>query len=141
MAKHIAIYVRVSTKRQDHRSQLADLKRWAEANSDRELRWYREKASGKTMDRPEWNKLEDRINRGVVDEVVIWRMDRLGRTVIGLTTLFEKLRTLKVNLVSIKDSVDLSTAAGRLLCNVLASVAEYENEVRAERVSDCSTRD
>ena len=62
------------------------------------------------------------INRGLVDQVVIWRLDHLGRTVTGLTTLFEKLRKLKVNLVSIKDSIDLSTAAGRLICNVVAQV-------------------
>ena len=54
--------------------------------------------------------------------------------VAGLTALFERLRAENVGLVSIKDSLDLSTAAGRLMANVLASVAAYENEVRGERV-------
>ena len=61
-------------------------------------------------------------------------MDRLGRTASGLTALFEKLQARRVNFVSLKDGIDLSTAAGRLIANVLASVAEYENEVRSERV-------
>ena len=52
----------------------------------------------------------------------------------GLTALFEELKELKVNLVSLKDGVDLSTAAGRLMANVLASVAQFETEIRAERV-------
>jgi len=64
----------------------------------------------------------------------VWRIDRLGRTASGLTLLFEDLAGRKVNLVSLKDGIDLSTAAGRLLANLLASVAAFETEVRAERV-------
>ena len=66
--------------------------------------------------------------------VVVWRIDRLGRTAKGLTALFDDLRERKVNLVSLKDGLDLATAAGRLMANVLASVAQYETEVRGERV-------
>ena len=56
------------------------------------------------------------------------------KTASGLTELFEKLTDCKVRLVSIKDGLDLGTAAGRLIANVLASVAAYENEVRSERI-------
>jgi DNA invertase Pin-like site-specific DNA recombinase len=48
--------------------------------------------------------------------------------------LFEDLQRRKINLVSIKDGIDLGTASGRLMANVLASVAAYENEVRSERI-------
>jgi DNA invertase Pin-like site-specific DNA recombinase len=133
MPKHIAIYVRVSSTTQDHRSQEPDVKRWIEAYADGAVKWYRDKATGQTMDRPGWNELEDNISRGKVSQVVVWRMDRLGRTAAGLTALFEDLQKRKVNLVSIKDGVDLSTAAGRLLANVLASVAQFETELRSER--------
>ncbi len=64
----------------------------------------------------------------------MWRLDRLGRTASGLTALFDDLQQRKVNLVSLKDGLDLCTPAGRLMANVLASVAQYETEVRAERV-------
>jgi DNA invertase Pin-like site-specific DNA recombinase len=64
---------------------------------------------------------------------VVWRLDRLRRTAKGLTALFEDLQNRKVNLVSLRDSLDLSTPAGRLMANVLASVAAYETEVRSER--------
>lgn len=46
-----AVYVRVSSKKQDHRSQLPDLERWAEGQ-DQPVKWYRDKVTGKTMDRP-----------------------------------------------------------------------------------------
>lgn len=75
------------------------------------------------------------VRAGKVGTVVVWRLDRLGRTAKGLTALFDELRERNVGLVSLKDGLDLSTAAGRLMANVLASVAAYETEVRAERVS------
>jgi len=133
MPKHVAVYIRVSSTKQDHRSQLPDLKRWIESQ-DEPVREYRDKQSGKTMNRPGWAKLESDLQAGKISRVVVWRLDRLGRTAAGLTALFERLQASQVGLVSIKDSLDLSTAAGRLMANVLASVAAYENEVRGERV-------
>jgi DNA invertase Pin-like site-specific DNA recombinase len=135
MQRAIAIYVRVSTKRQDTKSQEPDLNRWAEAYADRQpVTWYRDKATGKTMDRPGWRKLEADIAAGKVAKVVVWRLDRLGRTASGLTSLFDDMRAKKINLVSVRDGLDLETPSGRLMANVLASVAAYENEVRSERI-------
>jgi DNA invertase Pin-like site-specific DNA recombinase len=131
--KHIAIYVRVSSKQQDQRSQEPDLGRWAQAQ-DTGCVWYRDKFTGRTMQRPGMQKLLGDIDAGRVSTVVVWRLDRLGRTAKGLTALFEDLRSKGVGLVSLKDGLDLATPAGRLMANVLASVAAYETEVRAERV-------
>jgi DNA invertase Pin-like site-specific DNA recombinase len=80
-------------------------------------------------------KLLADIRSGKIKSVVVWRLDRLGRTAKGLTALFDELVMLKVNFVSLKDGIDLSTPAGRLIANVLASVASYETEVRAERIA------
>ena len=91
MAHHTAIYVRVSSKSQDIASQEPDLKRWAEAHPDETVRWYRDKFTGKTMDRPGFAKLLADVAAGKVARVVVWRLDRLGRTAKGLTALFEDL--------------------------------------------------
>ena len=133
MSQQIAIYVRVSSKSQDQRSQIIDLEKWA-STQDGEIVWYRDKFTGKTMDRPSWNKLVVAMESGKVAKLVVWRLDRLGRTAKGLTALFDDLIAKKIGLFSLRDSLDLSTPAGRLMANVLASVAAYENEVRAERV-------
>ena len=130
---HVAIYQRVSGKRQDTRSQKPDLDKWA-TGPDSPVKWYSDKFTGKTMDRPGWKQLEADIATGKVSTVVVWRLDRLGRTAKGLTALFEDLIRRKVNLVSVKDSLDLSTATGRLMANMLASIAQFETEVRLERV-------
>ena len=135
MKKHIAIYVRVSSNKQDTRSQTPDLKRWVEAYAvGQPVKWYHEKFTGTTMDRPAWQRLEADMAAGKVSKLVVWRMDRLGRTAAGLTALFEDLQRRKIGFEAIRDKVDLSTPAGRLMANVLASVAAYENEVRSERV-------
>jgi DNA invertase Pin-like site-specific DNA recombinase len=128
-----AVYVRVSSRKQDEQSQAPDLDRWAKSQ-DGEVRFYRDVFTGKTMDRPGWNKLDSDIRTGKVESVTVWRLDRLGRTARGLTALFEELQGRKVNLVSLRDGLDLSTPAGRLMANVLASVAQYETEVRHERI-------
>lgn len=133
MSKHVAIYVRVSSKKQDQRSQMPDLETWANGQTG-SVKWYEDQFSGKTMERPCWQKLETAMRSGKVSQIVVWRLDRLGRTASGLTALFDDLRHRKVNLISLKDGLDLSTPAGRLMANVLASVAQYDNEVRAERV-------
>jgi DNA invertase Pin-like site-specific DNA recombinase len=130
--KHIAIYLRVSSKTQDTASQEAELKRWA-ATRDEPIEWYRDSFTGKTMDRPGFSRLEREIAAGNVSTLVVWRLDRLGRTTDGLSTLFTYLRQRKVNLVSLREGLDLSTPAGRLVIHIMSSVAEFETEVRSER--------
>jgi len=131
--KHTGIYIRVSTLGQDHASQLPDLRRWAEAHAG-PIVWYKDKFTGKTMDRPGMRKLLDALGLGKLERIVVWRLDRLGRAAKGLCELFDELRERKVDLVSIKDGFSLNTPAGRLHARILASVAEYENEVRSERI-------
>ena len=131
--KTTAIYMRVSSRTQDTAAQEPDLKRWCDAHGDQVV-WYRDKFSGKSMDRPGWNRLVADLSAGKLGKVVVWRLDRLGRTAKGLTALFDELLAKKVNLISLRDGIDLNTPAGRLMANVLASVAQYETEVRAERV-------
>lgn len=126
----IAIYVRVSSSQQDLRSQEAELKNWAKG---KEVIWFKEKASGTNFDREEWRKLEDAINSRKVTELVVWRLDRLGRTAGQTITLLDHLESLKIKFTSLKDGFDSSTPAGRLMRNMMASFAAYESEVRKER--------
>lgn len=134
MSKKItAIYVRVSSTSQTTRSQIPDLKRWVKAHGLK-VKVYTDKMSGKTMDRPAWNKLQAAMDSRRVSKLVVWKMDRLGRTAAGLTALFDYLIERKIGFVSVTEGFDLSTAAGKLVANVLASVSEYENSVRSERI-------
>ena len=134
MAKKTAIYLRVSSAQQKLDSQLDQLTRWVEQNDRKTVKWYRDKYSGRTLQRPGFEKLDQDLAAGRISEIVVWRLDRLGRTASGLASLFEDLGRYKCNLISIKDNLDLSTAAGRLHAHIIASVAMYETELRGERV-------
>jgi DNA invertase Pin-like site-specific DNA recombinase len=99
------------------------------------MKWFRDKFTGRTMNRPGMDQLMEQLRAGRLERIVVWRLDRLGRTTKGLCQLFDELTERKVDLVSIKDGFSLSSPAGRLHARILASVAEYETEVRAERVA------
>jgi DNA invertase Pin-like site-specific DNA recombinase len=131
--KHAAIYSRVSSKRQDTRSQEPDLSNWV-MSQNAPVERYGDKFTGRTMDRPGWQKLWRAVEEGKISTIVVWRLDRLGRTAAGLTKLFADLRKRGVNLISLKDGFDLKTPAGRLMATFLAGAAEYDNEIRTERV-------
>ena len=113
--KHTAIYVRVSSKAQDHACQLPDLERWVAAH-DGAVQWYRDKFTGKTMDRPGMEKLLADLRAGLVERIVVWRLDRLGRTTRGLCQLFDELGERKVDLVSLKDGFSLGVPCWSASC-------------------------
>jgi DNA invertase Pin-like site-specific DNA recombinase len=133
MSKHIAVYLRVSTDKQTTKCQEADMEAWS-ANQSIPTKIYRDTFTGSTLNRPGWNKLQAQIKIGNVKQVVVWRLDRLGRTAKGLTALFDDFIQQGIRLISLKDGLDLSTPAGRLMAHVLASVAQFEREVIAERI-------
>jgi DNA invertase Pin-like site-specific DNA recombinase len=131
--KATAYYVRVSSKTQDMRSQIPDLETHACAQSGR-VRWYKDAFTGTEMDRPGSEQLMKDLRAGLIGQIVIWRLDRLGRTTAELVNLLDELRDLKVGLVSLRDgSLDPTTPTGRLIYTILSSVAAYETEVRKER--------
>ncbi len=136
MPKHIAIYVRVSSKQQEFKSQEPDLKRWAEDNAEGQtVKWYTDKASGKSMNRPGWNKLEKDFRAGKVSMIVVWSMCRLGRTAAETLALRDELVQRKVDLVMLKSGMmGIDTREGRLVFGLLAQIAEYDNEIRSERI-------
>lgn len=129
-----AIYVRCSSSTQDTKSQEPDLKAWAKAQPpDIEVVWHRDAFTGHSMDRPGWEKLWRAVEAGKIDRIVIWRLDRLGRTSLGLVKLRDELVARGVCIHSLRDNIDLETASGRLTWNIVVSVAEYESEIRKER--------
>lgn len=127
-----ALYLRVSSRTQDTASQEPEMARWADAH-DGPTEVYRDTATGKNLDRPGWRRLWADILAGKVTTLVVWRLDRLGRTAGEMAPLFDDLRARGINLVSLREGFDLATPAGRMLANVLASFAQFETEVRSER--------
>lgn len=135
--KHIAIYARVSSGRQRHASQLPDLERYA-ATADGPVVWYVDKATAK-RDRkakgPGWQNLETELRAGRLSRLVCWKLDRLDRSARELLVLFDQLRQKGVDLVCVTGGITgLDTLEGRLMAGVVAMFAEYDNEIRRERI-------
>lgn len=118
-------YARVSTAAQDLTPQLDALK---EAGCEKT---YSDKASGARVNRP---GLAEAIAYGRPgDVIVVWKLDRLGRTMKGLVDLAAELEERKIGLRSITDGIDTSGTAGRLVFNILAAMAQMERELVRER--------
>jgi DNA invertase Pin-like site-specific DNA recombinase len=72
--------------------------------------------------------------RREIDAVLVWKLDRLGRSLIDLITTLNELRDLGVVFVSLTESLDFSTASGRALAGMLSTFAEFERDMIRERV-------
>ena len=99
-------------------------------------------ASAKTLDRPGWSRVADMVSQGNVDVVMVSKLDRCTHSVADLGTLLDQLGKARradggrgVALVSCAESLDTSTAAGRLVVNVLGAVSRWEREAIGERTS------
>jgi len=132
-------YIRVSTQDQAEsglslKHQEEKIKAYCEA-MDFELIEIRSDAgfSGKSLKRPAIQDIIKMIQEKQVEAVVILKLDRLTRSVKDLCYLVELFEKLGVALVSVQDSINTTTAAGRLVVNVLGSVSQWEREAIAER--------
>lgn len=123
-------YARVSTKDQNIGMQVDAL---VDAGVERENIFTDEGVSGRRSSRPGLDAMLDKLREG--DEVVVWRLDRLGRSMIHVAQLGEDFKNQGVGFKSISDGVDTSSSTGRLMFNLLVSVAEYERELIVERTT------
>ena len=118
-------YARVSTKNQNLELQLDALKK---AGCEK---IYQDIASGAKTERPELNMMIDNLRPG--DVLVIWKLDRLGRSLHHLIGLVNGLIEKKIGLQSLNDPIDTTTPQGRLNFNLFASLAEFERDLIRER--------
>jgi DNA invertase Pin-like site-specific DNA recombinase len=118
-------YARVSTQDQSLELQIAALKK---AGCKKIMD---DKLSGSRAERPGLTKVLDLLRKG--DTLVVWKLDRLGRSVKNLVDLVADLHRQGVQFKSLTDSIDTATASGRFFFHVMASLAEMERELTIER--------
>ena len=118
-------YVRVSTNDQN-----TALQRTALECAGCEL-IFEDKISGKTSERPGLKRVLKTLGKG--DTLVVWKLDRLGRSMRHLVLLVEELRDRDINFRSLTDSIDTSTPMGRFFFHVMGALAEMERELIVER--------
>jgi DNA invertase Pin-like site-specific DNA recombinase len=92
--------------------------------------------SAKDLNRPGVQRLLELINTGKVDAVIVAKLDRLTRSVKDLCGLLELFEKRKVALISVAESLDTSSAAGRLVITIMGAVSQWEREAIGERTRD-----
>jgi len=92
--------------------------------------------SAKSLKRPGMERLLSLVDAGAVDVVIIAKLDRLTRSVADLAELLKRFERRGVSLVSVADSLDTRSAAGRLVLNIMVSVSQWEREAIGERTRD-----
>jgi DNA invertase Pin-like site-specific DNA recombinase len=118
-------YARVSTKEQNLDMQIFALE---DAGCEK---IYEEVVSGAKADRPVLNTLLKQLRDG--DVIVVWKLDRLGRSLKHLVELVHILMQRNIGLCSLNDPIDTTTPQGRLIFNIFASLAEFERDIICER--------
>lgn len=131
-----ALYHRVSTVDQDAGMVRAELRAAAAARGYRVELEIEETGSGTRNDRPGLQRVMDAARKGQVAAVLVWKLDRFGRSTLDLHTNISELRRAGVRFVATTQGVDVgaaSDAIGSLVLSVLAGVSEFEREIISER--------
>lgn len=132
----VGIYLRCSTADQDVEVQRDELEAHARQRGWQVARVYEDRrVSGAAASRPGLDRLLTDARRGRVEAVLVWKLDRLGRSLRHLLEVAETLAGLGVGLVSLRDpGVDTTSPAGRLVFATLGACAEFERALLRERV-------
>ena len=118
-------YARVSTQDQNLDLQLDELNKYGVDKT------YHEKMTGTKKDRPELEELYKVLREG--DTVVVWKLDRIGRSMKHLIELIDDFKNKGIGFVSLKENIDTTTATGKLIFRIFASLAEFERDMISER--------
>jgi DNA invertase Pin-like site-specific DNA recombinase len=131
-----AIYARVSTLiGQSPEMQLAELREYASRRGWEIYAEYVDSGvSGSKESRPELNRLMSDVHLRRFDAVLVWKIDRFGRSLKHLVNALADLDSYGVAFVSLRDNLDLSTPSGRLMFQIIGAMAEFERSLIQERV-------
>ncbi len=136
-----AAYIRVSSRSQNHASQREAIERAAKARGHEIEKWFEEKRSAKTLDRPVLVQVRDLARQGKIRRLYVFRLDRLARSgVRDLLTVVEELRVAGCSLHTIADGFDLEGPASDVVVAVLGWAAQMERLALGERISAARAR-
>jgi DNA invertase Pin-like site-specific DNA recombinase len=136
MPTRVAFYSRVSTLHgQDPELQLRELREYAAARGWTVIGEYTDTGvSGSKESRPGLNQLMADAHRRKFDAVLVWKLDRFGRSLRHLVNALAELEARGVAFISLRDNLDLSTPSGRLMFQIIGAMAEFERSLIQERV-------
>ena len=133
--KRCAIYARVSTSDQSTSMQQCDLQKLADSRGFEVVTEYCDEGqSGAKNSRPALDRMLADAKRGKFQVLLVWRLDRLGRSLAHLIRLLEDFKAWNVELISFSENLDFTSSTGKLFYSLLGAFAEFERETIRERV-------
>jgi DNA invertase Pin-like site-specific DNA recombinase len=131
----IGVYIRVSSHSQKSDSQQAEIQRWLEAHGHAldTVQWFEDKETGATLRRSGLIRLQEAIFAGTVKTVIVWKLDRIARSMREGINILSRWCESGVRVVSITQQIDLSGTVGHLVAGVLFGIAEMELQHVKER--------
>ena len=132
----VAIYVRVSTDKQDHKQQIKLCEKHCEIKGYEVFKVYSDVISGKTTSRPAFNEMIKDMRNYKFNAIVVTKMDRIGRSLQHLLSLFDEFNNKGVQFIAVTQNIDTTTSAGKLQMQILAAFAEFERNLISERTKE-----
>ena len=136
MILRTAVYVRVSTDKQEYENQLSMCREYCKRNNIEIYRIYVDVYSGAKDSRPNFNKMLDDMRSFKFEMVIVTKLDRIGRSLQHLLSLFDEFNKKKVTFVAITQNIDTSSSMGRLQMQIMGAFAEYERNLISERTKE-----
>ena len=133
--KRAALYARISTQdQQTLKMQISEMRRYCRNRQWEIFLEIQEVASGADRDRVKRAELMAAARKKQIDVVVVWKLDRWGRSLLDLIHTLQELESLGTGFVSITEALDLTTPTGRAMAGMLGVFAEFEREMLRERI-------
>ena len=132
----VAIYARVSTEEQDASKQEDICRKYCQAQGFEIYKVYTDVYSGAAIQRPSFNELLNDMRQYKFNCIMVTKLDRIGRSLQHLLSLFEEFKTKGLNFVAVTQNLDTSSAAGRLQLQIMGAFAEFERNIISERTKE-----
>ena len=132
----VSVYCRVSTEEQDADKQEFACLEYCKRNNFEVFKVYKDIFSGSTSSRPQFNLLLEDMRQNKFDIIMVTKLDRLGRSLRHLLSLFDEFNKRGVHFIAITQNIDTSSSAGRLQMQMLGAFAEFERNIISERTKE-----
>ena len=131
-----AIYCRVSKGDQEPEHQIKACKTFSSQQNIKVYNVYVDETSGAKSSRPELNHLMFDMRKGLFNTVIVWKLDRLGRSLKHLLNIVDEFEKRNIDFICTSQNFDTSTSHGKLVFRIIGAMAEFERELISERTKE-----
>jgi len=130
-----AIYCRVSKEEQNPENQELELNEYAKNRGFEIFKIYTDKISGAMDSRPALNMLMSDARNKYFDAVIVWKLDRLGRSLQHLIQIIQEWKNLNIDFICKTEPIDTTSASGELIFHIFGAIAQFERHLITERIN------